>query len=418
MSAPRTHRPRAASERLRLLHVVTVPDSLLFFDGQLAFMKKHGFDITLVASPGPVLDEFGRREGVAVYPVEMARRMTPIEDLRSLAKIHRLIRRVRPHIAHTHTPKGGLLGTLAASLARTPVRIYQMRGRLSATATGWKRSPIMATERIVCAASCHVICNSHSLREGAIRDGLCPAEKIEVLLAGSGNGVDSAVRFNPSRVGTAEASAVRKELGIPDAAPVIGFVGRLVREKGIGELVQSWKVVREKCPDAHLMLVGPLEPRDPISGADKQLLKADPRVRLVGFRNDLPQLYKSMDVVVLPTYREGFPNVLLEAQAMALPVVSTRAEGSVDAVEDGVTGILVPPRESAPLTRATLAYLDDASLRARHGAAGRDRVLRLFERERLWEALLARYESLLRAVGPVAGWSAGEAVSMGDSVNY
>jgi glycosyltransferase involved in cell wall biosynthesis len=344
----------------------------------------------------------------------MARRMTPLEDMRSLAKIHSLVRTLRPHIAHTHTAKGGLLGTLAASLARTPVRIYQMRGRLSATANGWKRQSIMATERIVCGASSHVICNSHSLREGALRDGICRASKIEVLLAGSGNGVDSTVRFNPNRVTAAEASAVREELGIPAAAPIIGFVGRLVRDKGIGELVAAWRVVREQCPDAHLVLVGPLEPRDPISVSDKHTLETDKRVRLLGFRSELARLYKAMDIVVLPTYREGFPNVLLEAQSMALPVVSTRVEGCVDAVEDGVTGTLVPPKEAAPLARATLAYLDDASLRARHGAAGRARVLRLFERERLWEALLSRYESLLAGTAlPVTRSSGPDAAESG-----
>jgi glycosyltransferase involved in cell wall biosynthesis len=379
----------------RLLHVVTVPDSLLFFDGQLAFMKRHGYDITMIASPGPALEEFGRREGIRVYPVQMSRRMTPFEDLRSLGRIHRLIRQLRPHIAHTHTAKGGLLGTVAAALARTPVRIYQMRGRLSATARGWKRHSIMAAERLVCGASGHVLCNSHSLREGAVRDGICAADKIEVLLAGSGNGVDSAVRFNPHRVGAMEALAVRRELSIPAYAPTVGFVGRVVRDKGITELVEAWKIIRKRGRDTHLVLVGPVESRNPISAADMRFLEGDCRIHLLGFREDLPRLYLAMDVVVLPTYREGFPNVLLEAQSMGRPVVSTLVEGCVDAVENGTTGTLVPARDATALAHAMLTYLGDAVLRARHGEAGRDRVLRLFERERLWEALLALYESLL-----------------------
>lgn len=398
-SMPDRSRLPSPSESRRLLHVVTVPDSLLFFDGQLAFMKKHGYEISMVASPGPALDEFGRREGVAVYPVDMARRLTPLEDARSLARIVRLVRQIRPHIAHTHTAKGGLLGTLAATLGRTPVRIYQMRGRLSATANGWKRRSIVATERIVCGASSHVICNSHSLREGAVRDRICPADKIEVLLAGSGNGVDSAVRFNPDRVGATESLAVRAELGIPKDALVVGFVGRIVRDKGIGELVQAWKLIRREVSAAHLVLVGPVEPRDPISDADKRVLDEDSRIHLLGFRTDLPRLYSAMDVVVLPTYREGFPNVLLEAQSMARPVVSTLVEGCVDAVGDGVTGMLVPARDAPPLAQAVLAYLRNPELRRQHGAAGRDRVLRLFERERLWEALLGVYESLLARAG-------------------
>jgi len=297
--------------------------------------------------------------------------------------------------------KGGLLGTLAAALARTPVRIYQMRGRLSTTANGWKRRSIMAAERLVCGASSYVICNSHSLREGAVRDRICAADKIDVLLAGSGNGVDSAVRFNPHHVGATEARAVRQELSIPADSLIVGFVGRIVGDKGIKELVAAWKVIRERSRDTHLVVVGPFEPRDPVSLADKRFLESDCRIHLLGFREDLPRLYVAMDIVVLPTYREGFPNVLLEAQSMGRPVVSTLVEGCVDAVEDGVTGTLVPARDATTLAHATLAYLGDRDLRARHGDAGRDRVVRIFQRERLWEALRARYESLLARAGVV-----------------
>ena len=379
----------------RLLHVVTVPDSLLFFDGQLAFMRERGFDVSVVVSPGPGLDEFARREGVDVYPIEMARRVTPFRDTVSLQELYRLVKRLNPDIAHTHTAKGGLIGTLASTFARTPVRIYQMRGRLSATATSWRRQLFVGIERIVCGASHHVICNSQSLRAAALGAGLCPADKMEVLLAGSGNGVDSTVRFNPDRVTATDVSEVRRELRIPDDARVIGFVGRLVRDKGIGELVRAWQHVRARADDVHLVCVGPIESRDSISADDRHSLENDPRVRLLGFRKDLPRLYSSMNVLTLPTYREGFPNVLLEAQSMRVPVISTRAEGCLDAVEDGVTGTLVPVRDAESLFRAFMSYLDNPAMRERHGRAGRERVVRLFARERLWEALLLVYERLL-----------------------
>lgn len=379
----------------RLLHVTTVPDSLIFLDGQIQFMKRHGFEVSIVSSPGPFLFEFGKRAEVDVYPIDMPRRLTPVLDARSLAALYRVVRKVQPHIVHGHTPKGGLLAVLAALAARTPVRIYHMRGLLLITATGFRRPLFAATERLACATAHHVLCNSHSLRETALREALCSPHKLEVLLAGSGNGVDSKGRFNPDAFPASVRLAVRNEIGVPESAPLVGFVGRLVGDKGIGELCAAWRAAREEVPAAHLVVVGPYEPRDPISAADKRLLEADPRIHVLGFRRDLPELYRAMDLLVLPTYREGFPNVLLEAQAMRLPVVSTRVEGCVDAVEDGATGLLVPAKDSDALKHAMLKYLRDPEMRTKHGVAGRMRVTTLFERERLWEALLRRYEALL-----------------------
>jgi glycosyltransferase involved in cell wall biosynthesis len=358
-------------------------------------MQARGFEVSIASSPGPFLFEFGKRAGVDVYPIDMPRRLTPFLDARSLTELYGVVRKVRPHIVHGHTPKGGLLAVTAALAARTPVRIYHMRGLLLITATGFRRPLFATTERLACAIAHHVLCNSHSLRATALRERLCNPNKLEVLLAGSGNGVDSKVRFNPDAVAAGAGASIRREVGIPPDALVIGFVGRLVGDKGVGELCQAWRAIRPKFPSSRLLAVGPFEPRDPISVEDKRLLETDERIHLLGFRSDLPELYSAMDLLVLPTYREGFPNVLLEAQSMRVPVVSTQVEGCVDAVEDGVTGLLVPARDPNALEVAMVSYLEDAALRARHGSAGRERVLRLFERERLWEALLARYESLL-----------------------
>jgi glycosyltransferase involved in cell wall biosynthesis len=237
------------------------------------------------------------------------------------------------------------------------------------------------------------------LRRTALRERLCNPDKLEVLLAGSGNGVDSSGRFDPDALPRDAGRNVRRGLGIPEDALVVGFVGRLVGDKGVRELIHAWQGVRTAVPSAHLLVVGPYEPRDPVSPSDKHLLEDDPRVHVAGFRRDLPELYGAMDVLALPTYREGFPNVLLEAQSMRVPVVSTRVEGCLDAVDDGVTGILVPARDAKALERAMLTYLEDRDLRSRHGTAGRRRVLDLFAREKLWEALLARYEALLTRSG-------------------
>lgn len=379
----------------RLLHVTTVPDSLIFLDGQIDFMKRHGFEVSIASSPGPFLFEFGRRAGVDVYPIDMPRRITPVSDAQSLSQLYGAIRKIQPHIVHGHTPKAGLLAMLAALAAGTPLRLYHMRGLLLITATGFRRQLFANAERLTCAIAHHVFCNSHSLRQTAIRERLSDPRKLEVLLAGSGNGVDSSGRFDPDGLPADAKLSMRRELGIPADALVVGFVGRLVGDKGIRELVRAWQNVRGRVPAAHLVIVGPYEPRDPVSAEDKKLLETDPRIHMLGFRKDLPRLYAATDVVVLPTYREGFPNVLLEAQSMRIPVVSTRVEGCVDAVDDGVTGVLVPPRDAIGLEDALVRYLEDRSLRMEHGNAGRRRVLTLFARERIWEAMRARYESLL-----------------------
>lgn len=381
---------------MKLLHITTVPMSLTFLRGQVGFLKARGFSVEALSSPGEDLDEFGRREGVPVHAVPMVRRITPLRDLAAVIKIRRVIRRTRPTIVHAHTPKGGLLGMLAAATTGTRVRVYQMRGLPFVTARGIRRALLRFTEKLSCRMAHVVLCNSQSMRQVAIEARLCSPERIKVLAGGSGNGVDACGRFDPDRQGLESRAKTREALGIPPESLVVGFVGRIVQEKGIGELERAWRSLRDDYPAAHLLIVGPFETRDPVPGRSVERLQADPRVRLTGMEWNIAPLYAAMDIVVLPTYREGFPNVPLEAAAMRLPVVATNVPGCVDAVDDGRTGTLVPPRDSDALARAMRAYLDDSNLRRVHGDAGRDRVLLDFRQEAIWEALHAEYRRLLR----------------------
>jgi glycosyltransferase involved in cell wall biosynthesis len=331
----------------------------------------------------------------------MARRITPLRDLISIWRLYRVLRRFRPDIVHAQTPKGGLLGTIAAWLAATPVRIYHIRGLPYMGAVGVRRFLLRNTERVACTLSHAVLCVSRSVREVAVAEPLCAPDKITVLLGGSGNGVDALGRFDP--VGNAaHRETIRASLGIPPNADVIGFVGRIVRDKGVVELAAAWSALRDAYPDTHLLLVGPFEPQDPIPREVETLLRNDPRVHLTGHTLQTAPFYAAMDLVVLPTYREGFPNVPLEAASMELPVVATRIPGCVDAIQDGVTGTLVPPRDAAALTTAITTYLAHPSLRRAHGQAGRERVLREFRQEAIWAALRAHYEALLVGRGRAA----------------
>lgn len=382
---------------IRLIHVTTVPLSLRFVAGQAAYMRARGFESHAVSSPGAALTEFATEESVTVHPVPMARRITPLRDLAALFRLWRLFRRLRPHIVHAHTPKGGLLGMIAARFAGVPVRIYHMHGLPFITATGLTRRILMATEAVSSRMASLVLCVSRSVRSMAVDLRLSPPENIHVLLQGSCNGVDAETTFNPARLQISVRNDIRRRYSIPQDAIVIGFIGRLARAKGLIELNEAWRILSNEYQNLHLLLIGPEEPGDPPPQGLLEKLRADPHVHFAGENWETPPLYRAMDMLVLPTHREGFPLVLLEAAAMALPIVATRVTGCLDAVQDGVTGMLVPAYDAARLAETVRMYLSDTELRRRHGAAARDRVLREFRPEEIWQAVYQQYvRSLLR----------------------
>lgn len=391
----------------KVLHVTTVPLTLPFLAGHVAHAKSKGFEVHALSSPGEPLGEFGREMQIDVHAVRMPRRITPLGDLVALWRIVRVMRRVRPAIVDGHTPKGGLLAMMAAALCRVPVRIYHLHGLPLLTATGLKRGILRGTEWTACRLAHQVICVSESVREVMIAKGLCPAGKIKVLGQGSIDGVEADRTFNPARVLPEAGQGVRARYRIPEGVPVVGFVGRVVRDKGVSELAQAWRALREEWVSLHLLLVGPFESQDPIPADVEAELRGDPRVHLAGMVHDMPSVYRALDVVVLPTYREGFPASLLEAAAMELPVIATRVPGCVDAVRDGETGLLVPARDALALAAAIRAYLRDPELRRRHGVNGRHRVLRDFDPETMRDALGREY---LRLLGERGGAEAVESV--------
>lgn len=384
---------------VRLLHITTVPESLGFLAGQAGYMRARGFEVHVMSSPGDMLHSFAAEEGVIAHPVDMPRRISPGSDLRAVAAIRATMRAMRPHIVHAHTPKGGLLGTLAARFAGVPVRIYHIHGTPFLTAQGARRALLLASEVCACRAASRVLCVSQSVRELVVSKRLCPGRKAGVLRGGTINGIDSEQRFNPDRMDPQTGVWTRKRLGIPPDAVVIGFIGRVVRDKGLVELVDAWRSLRHNSPRVHMLIVGPFEPQDPVPPDVEKTLRSDPRIHLTGLDWETPRLYAAMDMVVLPSYREGFPSVPLEAGAMRLPVVATRVPGCVDAVVDCETGMLVPPRDALALGLALRTYLDDQGLRDRHGAAGRERVVRDFRREDVHRALHEEYLRLLALAG-------------------
>jgi glycosyltransferase involved in cell wall biosynthesis len=386
--------------RVKLLHLTTVPDSLwAFFGGQIRYMTDHGVEVEALSSPGRFLTMFADREQVPVHAVPMARRINPGADLVALVRLLCLLRRIRPHIVHAHTPKAGLLGMLAARISGIPVRIYHIHGFPFLTAAGAKRRLLRAAETLSCRLATRVLCVSRSVAELAVAEGVCPAGSVHVLAGGTINGIDARTCFDPARVGSKAVAARRELYGIPADATVIGFVGRLVKDKGVAELEHAWRMLAGEFPALHLLVCGAIEDGDPVSADVLSALRADARVHLAGEVADMPACYAIMDVLALPTYREGFPLVPLEASAMEKPVVASAVPGCTDAVLDGVTGTLVPAGDPVALAAALRRYLDDPALRARHGEAGRARVLAEFRQDVVWSALLEDYRLLLAAAG-------------------
>jgi glycosyltransferase involved in cell wall biosynthesis len=335
-------------------------------------------------------EQLAAEEGAGLIAIPIRRGISPLADILSLFRLTFTLRLLRPALTEFSTPKAGLLGNLAAFLCRVPSRVYLLRGLRLETSSGLTRAVLKASEKLAAACAHAVVCNSESLRQQAIALRLVPENKLKVLGAGSSNGVDLA-RFTPGP------DTMRAELGIPAGAPVVGFVGRLTRDKGIPELLEAFNRLLETMPDTRLLLVGWFdESEDALSVYQRARIEAHPRIVQTGFVSDTAPYFRAMDILVLPTWREGFPNAVLEAAASGLPVVTTLTTGARDAVLPGITGVLVPPGEPFALAEALLALLQRPRQRLAMGETARYWVVQKFGNRRVLGLTVSFYLQLLR----------------------
>lgn len=362
-----------------------------FLPGLLQHFCLTGWSVTVISAPGEGLNRLSRLEGVHVLTVPMHRDPAVFSDFRALVKLGRALRSIAPDLVLTATPKASLLGTLAARFSGVPLVVHLMWGLRSETLEGHRRALVVALETVATRFSHRVIANSRSLGAELVRLRMVRPRSLTVLGAGSANGVDTS-RFRPRLLGASPGLAtICARLDGLGPGPVIGFVGRINPDKGVGVLLDALEKLWSAGHSCRLMLVGATEDLSLASRIADTRARGRPVLLLQGEGDTLP-LFQAMDIHCLPTLREGFPTVCLEASACGLPTVTTDATGAVDSVIHGVTGLVVPKDDVESLAGALRTVLVDHEMRIRFGEAAREWVEREFE-----EGLVCgRHERYLR----------------------
>lgn len=371
---------------LSICIMTTVSNSIkAFYPGQIEALQKAGFRVTIICAEDSSLSSF-LPEGVIYIPVSFTRTLNPFVDILNLVKLFRLFRKEKFSIVQYSSPKASLLASIASRLAGISCRIYLLWGLYYMGQKGMAKTLLKWFEKITCAMSSRVVPIAHEMIDFAVREKLVKREKCTVLLKGSACGVDLDL-YNPEKWTDAGAQ-IRSEYGIPQEAIVIGTVARLTGDKGIHELVRAFVRLTQNHSNLCLLLVGQSEEKDRLDPDVENLIQEHSCIFAVGKQANPIPFYKAMDIFCLPTYREGFGEVNLEAQAMGLPVVSTDIIGPRESVENGQTGFLVEPKNENALLEPLEKLIQSPELRTKMGYQGRLRIARLFDRRKMIEAMV------------------------------
>lgn len=369
----------------KIIRAVTVPQSLGFCREVMIKMRAMGYDMVAVTSPGPELDELRDKDGFHCVAVPMERHISIVNDLKSLMRMISVFRKEKPQVVHSMTPKAGMICMVAAWLTRVPVRIHTFTGLVWPTATGLKRKILMMTDWLTCACATHVIPEGQGVLND-LKNGGITKKPMRVLGYGNVRGVDME-RFSPARY---------KATKNPDMFTFV-FVGRIVGDKGINELVEAFVKLHDKHRNTRLVLVGKYEHElDPVSDTTRQLIDTNDGIDACGpkYGDDLLQMYVDADCFVMPSYREGFPNTVLEAGAMGLPSIVTDINGSREIIEYEKNGLIVPAKNANALYDAMERILTDDKAREIMKSNAREMIASRFERGFVQKCQIEYYEDL------------------------
>ncbi|MDR3056674.1 MAG: glycosyltransferase family 4 protein [Prevotella sp.] len=378
----------------KLIRITTVPISLdKLLDGQLSFMKSH-YKVIAVSSDKDYLEKIGRKEGVDIFCVEMTRKITPIKDIKAVFRLYKYFKKEKPLFVHTHTPKAGTVGMIAAWLARVPNRLHTVAGLPLMEVSGKKRQLLDLVEKITYKCSTNVYPNSKGLEEIIIKERFCSKTKLKVIGNGSSNGIDTS-NFDPTLFSGIQRENLKNELEIKDTDFVFIFVGRLVKDKGINELVKVFDDISKYNTKAKLLLVGPQEPKlSPLEEDTLKIISENNNIIEVGYQSNVRPYFSISDALVFPSYREGFPNVVMQAGAMGLPSIVTDINGCNEIIKERLNGLIIPSKDEKALKIKMQLFLEDKDLFIQLKNNARKMILDRYEQNVVWEALLAEYKSL------------------------
>ena len=381
----------------KLIRITTVPISLkILLKGQHQFMSQF-YKVLGVSSSGKDLNEVAVKEGIAVASIEMTRTIAPLKDLVSLWSFYRLCKKEQPFIVHSHTPKAGIIGMLGAKLAGVPHRLHTVAGMPLLEATGFKRKLLNTVEKLTYSCATKVYPNSKGLKAIIVKNNFTKEAKLKVLANGSSNGIDTSY-FKCEHFTTTQNEQLKTQLGIAPNDFVFVFVGRLVGDKGINELVEAFSQLRMKNEELRitkLLLVGPFENElDPLLPETLQEISSNQHIISVGWQQDVRPYFAISNVLVFPSYREGFPNVVLQAGAMGLPSIVTNINGCNEIIEEGKNGWIIPVKNAAAIQIAMQQALQDNSTYTYVKSNARRLIQNRFEQQVVWEALLEEYQLL------------------------
>ncbi|TRX37107.1 glycosyltransferase family 4 protein [Flavobacterium restrictum] len=378
----------------KLIRITTIPLSLdKLLSGQLHFMNAF-YDVIAVSSDNAYLQKIGNKEKTRTFSLAMSRKITPFLDLVAVVQLFLFLKKEKPLVVHSHTPKAGIVAMLAAKLARVPIRLHTVAGLPLMETNGPKRKLLEAVEKVTYSCATRIYPNSRGLFDFLVTNEFIAENKMKVIGNGSSNGIDTAY-FSPDKISETQQKYLRISLGIQNDDFVFVFVGRLVGDKGINELVLAFKNANQHNKRLKLLLVGtPEMDLDPLQAVTQLEIAHHKNIISVGFQEDIRPYLAISDALVFPSYREGFPNVVLQAGAMGLPAIVTNINGCNEIIKDGQNGIIIPVKNSDAIEKVFFKLMKDKQLFKFLQSNARPMITSRFEQKEIWKLLRAEYQEL------------------------